>query len=112
MNAARWWMALRARATATASLDNDHVGEFRNALETLREVPFASEVGVAEDGQVAEVRATAAAADVRDRVSSRSVAMLDHSSKYRSPVQPEILLSTMKSSRPLESTVMTRPAVR
>ena len=46
-------------------VDDDDVGEFRNALETLREVPLASEVGVAEDGQVAEVRATADAADVR-----------------------------------------------
>ena len=40
---------------------------------------------------------------------SNAFAMLDHSSKYRSPVQPETLLSTMKSSRPLESTVMTLP---
>ena len=31
-------------------VDDDDVGEFRNAAETLREVPFASEVGVAEDG--------------------------------------------------------------
>ena len=46
-------------------VDDDYVGEFRNALEPLREVPFASEVGVAEDGQVAEVRATPDAADVR-----------------------------------------------
>ena len=41
---------------------------------------------------------------------SNAFAMLDHSSKYRSPVQPETLLSTMKSSRPLESTVMTLAA--
>ena len=40
---------------------------------------------------------------------SNAFAMLDHSSKYRSPVQPETLLSTMKSSRPLESAVMTFP---
>ena len=31
-------------------VDDDDVGEFRNALETLREVPLASQVGVAEDG--------------------------------------------------------------
>ena len=31
-------------------VDDDVVGEFRNALETLREVPLASQVGVAEDG--------------------------------------------------------------
>ena len=47
---------------------------------------------------------------------SNAFAMLDHSSKYRSPVQPETLLSTMKSSRPLESAVMTsfalHPAAR
>ena len=46
-------------------VDDNDVGEFRNALETLREVPFSSEVSVAEDGKVAEVRATADAADVR-----------------------------------------------
>ena len=46
-------------------VDQDDVGEFRNAVETLREVPLASEVGVAEDGQVAEVRATADTANVR-----------------------------------------------
>ena len=43
-------------------VDDDDVGEFRNAPETLREVHLTSQVGVAEDGQVAEVRATA---DVR-----------------------------------------------
>ncbi len=31
-------------------VDDDDVGEFRNALETLREVPLSTEVGVAEDG--------------------------------------------------------------
>ena len=46
-------------------VDDDDVGEFCYASETIREGPFASEVGVAEDGQVAEVRATADAADVR-----------------------------------------------
>ena len=40
---------------------------------------------------------------------SNAFAMLDHSSKYRTPVQPETLLSTMKSSRPLGSTFMTLP---
>ena len=40
---------------------------------------------------------------------SNAFAMLDHSSKYRRPVHPETLLSTMKSPRPLESTVMTLP---
>ena len=45
-------------------VDDDDVGEFRDALETLRVVALASQVGVAEDGQVAEVRATADAADV------------------------------------------------
>ena len=46
-------------------VDDDDVGELRNALETLREVPLASEVGMAEDGQIAEVRTAADAADVR-----------------------------------------------
>ena len=59
-------VALTARIAEVVRLvDNDDVGEFRNAPETLREVPLASEVGVAEDGQVAEVRATADAADMR-----------------------------------------------
>ena len=59
-------VALPARIAEVVRLvDDDDVGEFRDAAETLREVPLASEVGVAEDGQVAEVRATADAADVR-----------------------------------------------
>ena len=37
----RKWCASSIRTTS---------GEFRNAVETLREVPLASEVGVAEDG--------------------------------------------------------------
>ena len=45
-------------------VDDNDVGEFCYAPETLREGSLASEVGVAEDGQVAEVRATADAADV------------------------------------------------
>ena len=31
-------------------VDDDDVGEFRDALETIREVPLSSEVGVAKDG--------------------------------------------------------------
>ena len=47
-------------------VDDDDVGELRNAPESLREVPLASEIGMAEYGQVAEVGATADAADVRE----------------------------------------------
>jgi hypothetical protein len=34
--------------------------------------------------------------------------MLVHSSRYRSPVQPETLLSTMKRSRPRDSEFIAR----
>ena len=47
-------------------VDDDDVGEFRNAPEALGEVPLAPEVGVAEHGEVAEIGATADAADVRE----------------------------------------------
>ena len=46
-------------------IDDHDVGELGDAPEPLREVALAAEVGVAEDGEVAEVGVTADAADVR-----------------------------------------------
>ena len=46
-------------------VDDHRVGELGDAPEALGEVALAAEVGVAEDGEVAEVGAAADAADVR-----------------------------------------------
>ena len=58
--------AAPARIAEVVRLVDDHdVGQLRDAPEALRKVALATEVGVAEDGEVAEVRAAADAADVR-----------------------------------------------
>ena len=52
-------------AEVVGLVDDHDVGELGDPPEPLREVALAAEVGVAEDGEVAEVGAAADAADVR-----------------------------------------------
>ena len=59
-------LAAAARIAEVVRLvDDDDVGQLGDPPEALREVALAAEVGVAEDGEVAEVGAAADAADVR-----------------------------------------------
>ena len=50
-------------------VDDDYIRQFRDAPEALGKVALASQVGVVENRQVAEVRAPADSADVREPVS-------------------------------------------
>src|SRR5205814_253957 len=55
-----------SRVAEVVSLVNHYdIGKFSDALESLREIAFAAEIGVTEDCKVAEVSIPADAADVR-----------------------------------------------